>query len=375
MFLHFLDDDKFAKGTIEQFESVYKGRNIYIINSVNQKSQHVEVGKNIICLRISKNKSFEILQKIIEKNHVIKIFAHNLTPLKALICSKLKLENHQLKLYWIFYGADLHSILEKYYGFNFQDYDLNKFKLRTKIIDFLKDNFFKIKYGLSPYLAFKNYVKELNFFCFWNKYDFSLLKDYFETDAKFLEFYYVNTLILNQIGIKNSQNNILLINNSASINGNHRTILNFLKKINAVNFFQKIIIPLSYGDEFVKNDITKMGYIYFGEKFYPMLEFLSLESYFEAINGVSVAIFGANRQEAGGNIFHLLGNGSKVYLRKKNNMLECLRDWGFIVFCFEEDLISTDDLLPLSLPEMKKNIELFKKYFNQDRVFLLMSEF
>lgn len=79
--------------------------------------------------------------------------------------------------------------------------------------------------------------------------------------------------------------------------------------------------------------------------------------YFALINKVEVAVIGARRQEAAGNIINLLSNGTKVFLREDNNLLQYYREKGFIIFSYEKDLNSLADLQPLTLEEQLHNRE------------------
>ena len=81
------------------------------------------------------------------------------------------------------------------------------------------------------------------------------------------------------------------------------------------------------------------------------------KEYFTLINRAEVAIMGARRQEAAGNIINLLSNGTKVFLRENNNLLQYYREQGFIIFSYDKDLNSMDDLRPLTLEEQLHNRE------------------
>ncbi|MBK6732482.1 MAG: hypothetical protein IPG60_16510 [Bacteroidetes bacterium] len=80
---------------------------------------------------------------------------------------------------------------------------------------------------------------------------------------------------------------------------------------------------------------------------------MPIDEYYALISNVPVAIFGHRRQEAAGNIFYLIGKGVKIFLRNDNNMISWFRDRGFIVYSFEDNLSSINDLRPLTYDERK----------------------
>jgi dTDP-N-acetylfucosamine:lipid II N-acetylfucosaminyltransferase len=165
-----------------------------------------------------------------------------------------------------------------------------------------------------------------------------------------------------------------LVNNSASKNGNHATILNKIKIVDKDQTVSKIICPLSYGNPEIVNKTTKLGEILFEDKFNPLLDFLDKDSYFSLIEDVSVAFFGHRRQEAASNISQLLGNGVKVFLRNDNNIMLFMRDKGFLVFSFEDDFNSIEDLNPLTMAQMIQNQNAFLKMVNEKEEYLMMTK-
>lgn len=114
---------------------------------------------------------------------------------------------------------------------------------------------------------------------------------------------------------------------------------------------------ISYGSPRVRNHVLKIGKKLFASQFQPIFEYMPRDEYFALITSVEVAVFGARRQEASGNISTLLRNGVKVFLRENNNLLQYYKEKGYILFSFENDLHSMKDLKPLTVEEQKHNKE------------------
>lgn len=112
---------------------------------------------------------------------------------------------------------------------------------------------------------------------------------------------------------------VILVGNSAASENCHIEVLKNLAHLKKQNI--KIVCPLSYcgNDKYIQK-VVKIGDSIFKEKFYPLLQFISKDEYFELFNSVDVAIFNNNRQQGMGNIEEMLRQGKKVYLRTTTPM-------------------------------------------------------
>lgn len=374
MNLHIVNDEKFIKSSIDTFEKYYPGKNIFIVqkpNTAGWKPKYVVARDEVLFLSLTNMSDIKRISSIIKERQVSNIFVHYLTNSKAAIVNKLKAENKSLNTYWIFYGADLYSILNKKFGYKLHDnpFDVSAETFMSKIKSNLK---FFLLYKAFPFSSYKKFIKELNYFCFWNPYDFKLLKKYFDTNAQFKDFGYYEGLDTGLSANLSQQSGVnIIINNSASKNGNHKTIFDKLNALE-INGLSKVIVPLSYGDSNYKDYVLNYGKTIFGEKFYPLVDFMDKDEYFRTLSDVNVAFFGARRQEAAGNIFFLLGLGVKVFIREDNNMTAFLRDNGFVFFVFEKDLNSADDIVPLSESEKLINNRAYKDFYNTEKHHIMM---
>ena len=77
---------------------------------------------------------------------------------------------------------------------------------------------------------------------------------------------------------------------------------------------------------------------------------------------------GHRRQEAGSNISFLLRNGRKVFLREDNSLLHYYRDLGCVIYSFEKDLNSRDDLKPLTKEQQEINRRIMLESVSQKKV-------
>ncbi|AQX12435.1 hypothetical protein BAX94_02200 [Elizabethkingia meningoseptica] len=379
MNLHLLEDEKFSEGAIIQFEDYYPNQNIYIVNTIANSKKFVssDFSDNIIYVDIFSKKGIDLILEIANKNKIVNVFIHYLTPAKALITELLK-QIRGVKSYWIFYGGDLYWSL--YYDYNYDLFDkdsiikVNRSSIRPIIKKILYDfwSLFFFKKRLSSSL--NRFLKNTDYFCFWNYYDYKLLKDYYNTKAIFKDFIYINAIVKKELH-NSSNKKYIMVNNSASVFGNHITIL---AKINKIDIKKEldIFIPLNYGEkdviegviDFTNEDKFK------NQSFLILKEYLNIYEYNEILNDVKVAIFGSKRQEAAGNIFMLLAQGTKVFLREGNNLLNFFKENNFVIFSFEKDLNKIEDFDELDDSIKMINKQAFEKYFDDKRIDKLMKD-
>ena len=198
-----------------------------------------------------------------------------------------------------------------------------------------------------------------------------MFQQYFRPRAKFKYFrYFANGLSEENIYRKMPKKyfDTIVVNHSASRSGNHLTVLEKLQQIDVNHSLKKIIVPLSYGSEVVRQAVISYSQSAFPKSFFPITNTLSRKEYFSLIDQATVAIYGHRRQEGAGNIFHLLANGTKIFLRKDNNMLKYLRTKGYSVFEYETELATINDLAPLTKADQQKNRELALAEYSKEQI-------
>lgn len=167
--------------------------------------------------------------------------------------------------------------------------------------------------------------------------------------------------------------NTVLLGNSASVSNHHLEALDVLKKND--NGTMTITCPLSYGGsaKYVEK-VEKKGKELFGDRFIPVKDFMPLEEYNKMLEGLDIAFFYHDRQEAFSNTLTLLGNGKKIYIRpcstlwdyfeKKNIKVHNSEeeDWDFFESDSYESLLSNKNkVAEIRDPQLSK--ECWEKVF------------
>lgn len=356
MNLHLMYDKKFAKGQIELFEGFYPGQSLYVITEGNDIASFKDY--NTILLN---SLSFRSLKEIMTRcnGKIENVFVYNVSDAHCLIAMYFR-KKFGSRIYWMFFGSELYGNL--YYRFNYPLIDDEQKTIKEFVIDKLR--------VIKHWPLFKRFAAKVDYFCFWNKYDYELLKRYVNTPAKLKFYAHGKGLSIDHTFSDYKTYNLdslIQINHSASLDGNHLTIL---KKISTIDSDRKLklLIPLSYGSEKIVKDVE--AYVV-TEKLNAQLliDFMPKDEYFMLLGKVNVAIFGQHRQEGGGNLMRAFLSGTKVFLREDNNLLQLYRDWGLKVFSFEKDLNSLDDLLtPLSKEDQERNYIAINKEMSKEKV-------
>ena len=357
--IHLALDEKFVDCSVEIFEKYYPNQNIFIVDKCEGENRFVTSKENVYLWPFNSSHWHNLLQKEVsfDDTQRINVLVHFLTKDSARRALELKKINKKVRLYWIFYGADLYSYLELTGRYKLYDYNVSGQRNRLK--DF-------ISLLLGRYNYIRDFCAELDFFCFWNKYDYELLCKNVETKAKFKLFYYIsaNARYINDYMPEKEMS--VLINHSASLTGNHLTLIN---KLNSLSVFDiNLIFPLSYGSIKHRNLIESNANKLFPGRCVFLEDYMPTDAYYKIINKCQIAIMGHRRQEAGGNINFLLRNGKKVFLREDNNLLRYYRDLGCFVYSFEKDLNSRDDLRPLAKEQQEVNKRIMSERISSEKI-------
>jgi len=150
----------------------------------------------------------------------------------------------------------------------------------------------------------------------------------------------------------------VLAGNSANNTNRHEFVFESVKKSGLENL--KVIVPLSYdGNVEYKNKILNIGEKMFGDKFYPLLDFISYNEYLNMLYNIDIALFAHKIQQGMGNLIQLLGLGKKVYLNPESSLWNLFQDLGIKVYDINGDI----DLITNS-EELENNKRIVKEVFS-----------
>lgn len=352
MNIHLLPDDKFSEAAVHQFEFYFPGQNLYISWPITRSTSFKYIhDMRVKCIDYSSECFCKELSGIINLEEINNVFVHYLDEAKSKAANELK-KITGCRCYWIFYGGDLYSVLYKRNSYPLYD--------DFKFYDIIYKAYWKVKTLWKKLVNddyFENFLQICDYICYWDKYDYELLKKYYDIKAKFRFFaYYTPETVRkedSQFYASNKQYNLILVGNNSNRNGNIITILKRIKEIDK-NQEMELLLPLSYGYPSEKKRIINYLKTNFQGRYTILDSFIPYQEYMALITKANSAIFGQHRQAAGGNIFTMVKAGAKVFLREDNNVLQLLRDEKCIVYSFEEDM-NCIDILKEPLTEEAKD--------------------
>lgn len=335
---HIVVDDKFIDGAVEKFEKIFPGGNEFMCFCNDSEVKYIKSVdvKFVSPSFLDDDAFFNMLKK-----YKVLIF-HWLSFYSLKIIEKLY--ETDVKICWIGWGGDYYDIITsseddsalmldetlsifREYQNIIESKNIAKKKLEYNNIGFLAK--FKRKMLPNRYRTVveekflekkKRLIKRIDYFAPVIYEDYLMVKNSInDFSAEFCSLNYGIThdrLTSEHFkDIKVNGNNIL-VGNSATFTNNHIEVFKKLKDMGVKD--RKIIVPLSYGDDYYKNVVISEGRKCFGNDFKPLCEFVDIGEYVRLISSCSVAIMNHLRQQALGNIIIMLYLGAQVFVRDEN---------------------------------------------------------
>lgn len=154
------------------------------------------------------------------------------------------------------------------------------------------------------------------------------------------------------------KSNIIVIGNSATDSNQHLDIFQKMKHLDTEKI--KICCPLSYGEAQYREDVIKKGKEIFGDRFYPITEYMSYEKYVDFLNSCDVGIYNNNRQQALGNISLMLNLGKKVYVPELTK--QYYEQFGYKLYSISEvEFTNIENVLKYDTNVMENNIQCYEQ--------------
>jgi len=366
MRLHLFQDQKIINRTISFFEEVFPGENIFVVFLDSRHTDGIYVKNNpdhnVFCVHYNQKAFWDIVGDINSYESIIVHFLYG----DAI--SFLNLISHP-NIYWIEWGADLYQGLLERKGY----------KIYRDKKNMLVCTFQKIPYPLSIiydifrreilYYRMNKAIKKCRYFVpdstpdeyqllldYYPKYSFLTLKQFF---------YYPIQEILGPLYGETCNGDAIFVGNSCSFSNNHTYIFDKLLSAGITN---RIIVPLSYsGSQKYRELVLTYGTRCFGEKFYPLLDFMPLNEYNKVFLTARSFVFANLRQEAVGNMIIAMYLGGRLFLEKDNPMYNYYVNLGLCLNSIDDlsvDLVNK----PLSFEEIENNRLILGRMYSDNRM-------
>lgn len=159
----------------------------------------------------------------------------------------------------------------------------------------------------------------------------------------------------------------IIIGNSATPENHHKEVFELIAAYRSEPI--EIYCPLSYGDIAYREKVIDVGKELFGNKFFPILEFLDKEEYMTFLSTCSIGIYNNDRQQAMGNISSLLRMGKKVYIRDTTSMWERYVSNGLILYPISQlsNKCLFQEFIVMREEDRQHNISCSKEFMENNR--------
>lgn len=150
--------------------------------------------------------------------------------------------------------------------------------------------------------------------------DYEILKSYYDVNGNYIEcnalYFYSFDSTLGKISTPGPKKTILLGNSGSQTNNHIDAIKTLHSRLEEI---EKVFCPLSYGgNKQYQKKVIEFGQKELGEKFIPLIDFMSLDQYKKLLSEIDIGIFNHDRQEGLANIWSLMFLGKTIYLKKNN---------------------------------------------------------
>lgn len=377
-FIHIAEDEKFINLAYISFEKVASGLNeFHILMPKGKTSPEFVIPRERIYIHPNTKEKKSKILKSINKNNIV--FFHGLSPYFYDLVLDLP---PSVKVIWLLFGYEVYND-PSYYPYKKLLAPITRKSYPTQII---RQSLYKrFKDRIRPYARIINrnidrtpaqikkaVFKRIDYVGLPYKEELRVICSRIKMKKKFFEFTYfpLEQIVDVNKSLPTSKTN-LMIGNSGFKTGNHLDVFDLLKNRDLTSF-EKVILPLNYGDGVYVKQIIEKGLEIFSVKLDPLLTFQSVENYNKILETVAVAILYNKRQQGIGNTISLLWFGSKVFLSKYNSFYKFLKKKGITVFNLEDDIEVKNSLTPLDLRVQNTNRLIIKDLFKESKFVALL---
>lgn len=355
MILHLLFDDKFGEYAVRQFsEPEMCSEFILVTHSTIPVCPQKYKGVNVV---FEDQEGFlNLLQRLGEYKAIV---LHGLFyPWQERV---LRAVPENVKVAWVFWGGEIYGrkdIADNYLSASSK-------RLRRKQI--LK-RLIRRRKSLNRYEMPYELLKRIDYCLTDIPEDFAFVKKYLESDIKELWYnYYSVEETIGDLMHSRCDGKNLLVGNSSSLECNFIDGFKAIKRLNLTSM-EKVFAPLSYGESWLRKEVTGNGKKILGIRFCPLTVFLPRNEYNQIIQSCSVVVMPHYRPQAFGNILTALWMGARVFLYERNVLFAYFKRIGALVFSIEHDLKKSNPhvLLPLSENEIMQNRRVINEFYGRD---------
>lgn len=346
--LHLLHDDKFTEFIVDKFEACENVVNTFLIvvANVSHRLRYVShMRENMHLVSVG---DVSIRQMTDWADCLV---IHYLDEAKARIVGCMP---KRVPIFWSGWGGDYYDRFfdeNQFYG---EKTRAAQFSLNKAANPFWVKTWRRARQRIKKIIVGDSVARILNNIDYFSSpvpEDFELVKASCGENwhANYLQINYGSVEETFMRGANATTGNDILVGNSATPTNNHLEIFEALSNTNLRQ--RRVIVPLSYGDSAYRDLVLAVGNELFGNRFVPIVNFISLDEYNELISACAVAVMGHRRQQAIGNTATMLYKGAIVYLDERSTVYQFFVSRGAHIFSLQD----MNELPVVKLTETQRN--------------------
>lgn len=350
MILHFITDDKFADYVIKQFAAP-EMQSRFILVVYGDEIKNVDLKDKVTVVK-AYSSDFKLLVTTLSDYSAIVL--HGLfSPWDEVL---LKAVPDNVKVAWMFWGGEMYGRKNICSSF---------FASHTKLLSWL--HIIKKKKSHAMYELPIELYQRIDYCLTDMEEEFIFAKQY--TKSKMQHLWYNYYSIEETVGsLKDSRcgGRDVWLGNSSTLENNHIDAFIHLRKLLG-NYL--LIVPLSYGEPWLRNSLKRIGSYMFGDKFIPLIRFMPLVEYNRLMLSCDTMIQAHYRPQAQGNIITGLWLGMRVYLSEKSMTYQYFKRIGANIYSFESDYAKYGTT-PITEDEFITNRQVLKEWYGSDHMLM-----
>lgn len=352
MVLHIAADDKFTEYTISQFSAPEMMSRI-VVFPYGGKYQ-AQPGKNVSVIEYRSPEFEALLDELGDYSGIV------LHGMFWPFCEDIiKAAPKHVKIAWYFWGGEIYSRDELTASF---------LAPVTKFL-YLVHNLWKPQSIHRGWQLPKELYQRINYCLTGEQEEYEYAKAFLHNSMDFI--WYTCYSIEETIGsLKNERvhgNNVLFCNSAdvknnmfdAALRMRRRSYRKHLKN-------RKVIMPVSYGNPWVRNIMLKIGPRCFN-RFEPLINYMPREEYNAMMLGCSTLILPYYQPAGQGNIITAMWLGMRVYISEKSIAYNFFKRIGVKIYSFESDF-EKYGCAAVSDEEMEYNRKVLREMFCREHV-------
>ncbi|MBP5798243.1 MAG: hypothetical protein J6W26_08265 [Bacteroidales bacterium] len=352
MILHLLPDDKFSDYVIHQFSEPEMCSEFVLMAT----EEHASYFKNIAAVKVidpSQSDRMTLLFDSLADYSAIVLHGLFFPWCEAI----LRHVPEQVKVAWVFWGGEVYSRKDLRASF------LSKRSKRLLRLHQLMQGL-KHKKPVPHFELPKELFQRIDYCLTDIHEDYEFVKSYCGFEAKELWYnYYSIEETLGDLRDQTVNGNNILIGNSCTLECNHWDGFRAAQKLQGED--SQIIVPLSYGEPWLRRGLLRIGKSMFGKRFRPLVDFMPRDEYNKIIESCAVVIMPHYRPQAFGNILTALWLGSRVFMSERSHLFKFYQRIGLHVFSIENDL-KKDKVSPLPTLEREENRRIIASLYDKE---------